>query len=329
MVIDGSTMLWMYGTMVKSRCFEQRLAEVYMEGKRPRFDVAQGIFPGELHLSNGQEPCAVGVAAHLRDDDWCGAGHRSHHVAIARGVCGKAMTAELLGKRSGLCRGFGGHMHLFDKRRKFSSTSIVGEGLPLALGAALSFRMRKQDSVAVAFTGEGSANQGAFHETLNMAGLWQLPLITVIEDNGWGVSVSKAQSTAVASNVERAAGYGMPGVLVDDNDPCSVYAAAAEAVQRARSGGGPTLIEIRTLRLEGHFVGDVQQYRPEEELQTALRNDPIPRFRARLLAEGLADEAELVRLESGARAEVDAWIQHARDDEYPRPEDAIAAGMNG
>jgi pyruvate dehydrogenase E1 component alpha subunit len=189
--------------------------------------------------------------------------------------------------------------------------------------------MRKQDSVAVAFTGEGSANQGAFHETLNMAGLWQLPLITVIEDNGWGVSVSKAQSTAVASNVERAAGYGMPGVLVDDNDPCSVYAAAAEAVQRARSGGGPTLIEIRTLRLEGHFVGDVQQYRPEEELQTALRNDPIPRFRARLLAEGLADEAELVRLESGARAEVDAWIQHARDDEYPRPEDAIAAGMNG
>ena len=255
MTLNADTKIRMYEQMFKNRYFEASMTEVYMEGKRPKFDLAKGIFPGEYHVSAGQEPCAVGVIPHLRDDDWCGTGHRSHHVAIARGISGKGMTAEMLGKITGLCRGYGGHMHLFDKSKNFSTTGIVAEGMPMALGAALSYKMRGRDNVAAVFVGEGAANQGAFHETLNMAGLWRLPLITIIEDNSWGVSVSKKESTAVESNVTRADGYNMPGVLVENNDPYLVYEAAQEAVDRAREGGGPTLIEVQTVRLEGHFYG--------------------------------------------------------------------------
>jgi len=323
MTPDDRTKLWMYEHMLKNRYFEHRMAELYMEGKRPKFDLAKGIFPGEYHVSAGQEPCAVGVAPHLRDDDWCGATHRSHHVAIARGVSGKAMAAEMLGKKTGLCRGYGGHIHLFDMSRKFSTMGIVGEGMPLALGAALSYQMRGRDNVAVTYIGEGAANQGAFHETLNMAGLWKLPLITIIEDNAWGVSVSKKESTAVSDNVVRAAGYAMPGIMVDDNDPYRIYEVAGEAVARARGGGGPTLIEIKTVRMEGHFMGDIEQYRPEEEKSALPENDPIPRLRARLETEGVVTGEALTRLEGAVRIEVESWIQFARDSEYPAPEDAL------
>ena len=309
--------------MFKNRYFEASMTEVYMEGKRPKFDLAKGIFPGEYHVSAGQEPCAVGVIPHLRDDDWCGTGHRSHHVAIARGISGKGMTAEMLGKITGLCRGYGGHMHLFDKSKNFSTTGIVAEGMPMALGAALSYKMRGRDNIAAVFVGEGAANQGAFHETLNMAGLWRLPLITVIEDNSWGVSVSKKESTAVASNVIRADGYNMPGVLVENNDPYLIYEAAQDAVDRAREGGGPTLIEVQTVRLEGHFKGDVEQYRPEEEKSALPENDPIPRLRARLLNENTATDEKLTALEDEIKKEVDSWIVFARESDYPRPEDAL------
>ena len=323
MTLDADTKIRMYEQMFRNRYFEASMTEVYMEGKRPKFDLAKGIFPGEYHVSAGQEPCAVGVIPHLRDDDWCGTGHRSHHVAIARGISGKGMTAEMLGKITGLCRGYGGHMHLFDKSKNFSTTGIVAEGMPMALGAALSYKMRGRDNVAAVFVGEGAANQGAFHETLNMAGLWRLPLITIIEDNSWGVSVSKKESTAVASNVTRAAGYNMPGVLVENNDPYLVYEAAQEAVGRAREGGGPTLIEVQTVRLEGHFTGDVEQYRPEEEKKGLPENDPIPRLRARLLNENTATDEKLAALEDEVKKEVDSWIVFARESEYPRPEDAL------
>jgi len=323
-MLEAATKIWMYENMLKSRYFEARMTDVYMEGKTPKFDLAKGVFPGEYHVSAGQEPCAVGVAPHLRDDDWCGTGHRSHHVAVARGVSGPAMAAEMLGKRTGLCRGYGGHMHLFDMSKKFSTTGIVGEGIPLALGAALSYKLRALDNVAVVFVGEGAANQGAFHESLNMAGLWKLPLIVVIEDNSWGVSVSKKESTAVASNAERAASYNMPGVLVEDNDPYAVYEVAEEAVDRARRRDGPTLIEVRTLRMEGHFKGDIEQYRPKEEIAALPHNDPIPRLRARLLQESVTNEDALKNLESQVRAEVDSWIRFALDSEYPQPQSALS-----
>ena len=323
MTLNADTKTWMYEHMFKNRYFEASMTEVYMEGKRPKFDLAKGIFPGEYHVSAGQEPCAVGVIPHLRDDDWCGTGHRSHHVAIARGISGKGMTAEMLGKVTGLCRGYGGHMHLFDKSKNFSTTGIVAEGMPMALGAALSYKMRGRDNVAAVFVGEGAANQGAFHETLNMAGLWRLPLITIIEDNSWGVSVSKKESTAVESNVARADGYNMPGVLVENNDPYLIYEAAQEAVDRARQGGGPTLIEVQTVRMEGHFTGDVEQYRPEEEKSALPENDPIPRLRSRLLSENIATDEKLTALEDEVKKEVDSWIVFARESEYPRPEDAL------
>ena len=323
MTLNADTKIWMYEHMFKNRYFEASMTEVYMEGKRPKFDLAKGIFPGEYHVSAGQEPCAVGVIPHLRDDDWCGTGHRSHHVAVARGISGKGMTAEMLGKVTGLCRGYGGHMHLFDKSKNFSTTGIVAEGMPMALGAALSYKMRGRDNVAAVFVGEGAANQGAFHETLNMAGLWRLPLITIIEDNSWGVSVSKKESTAVESNVTRADGYNMPGVLVENNDPYLIYEAAQEAVDRAREGGGPTLIEVQTVRLEGHFTGDVEQYRPEEEKRGLPENDPIPRLRSRLLNENIATDEKLTALEDEVKKEVDSWIVFARESEYPRTEDAL------
>lgn len=323
MLLDKATKIWMYEHMLKNRYFEACMTEVYMEGKSPKFDLAKGIFPGEYHVSAGQEPCAVGVMPHLRNDDWCGTGHRSHHVAIARGISGKGMAAEMLGKKTGLCQGYGGHMHLFDKSKNFSTTGIVAEGMPMALGAALSYKMRHKDNVAVVFVGEGAANQGAFHETLNMAGLWQLPLITIIEDNAWGVSVSKKESTAVESNVIRATGYNMPGILIENNDPYHVYGAAKDAVDRARAGEGPTLIEIQTIRMEGHFKGDVEQYRPEKEKEALPEIDPIPHMRLRLLSEKISTEQDLIKLEEDVRSEVDSWIQFARDSEYPRPEDAL------
>ena len=323
MTLNANTKIWMYEQMLKNRYFEACMTDVYMEGKSPKFDLAKGIFPGEYHVSAGQEPCAAGVIPHLRHDDWCGTGHRSHHIAIARGVSGKGMAAEMLGKKTGLCKGYGGHMHLFDKSKNFSTTGIVAEGMPMALGAALSYKMRGRDNVAVVFVGEGAANQGAFHETLNMAGLWRLALITIIEDNSWGVSVSKKESTAVESNVARAEGYNMPGLLVDDNDPYLVYEAAREAVGRAREGAGPTLIEIQTVRMEGHFKGDVEQYRPAEEKSALPENDPIPKLRARLLDEKVTTEDDLTRLEDEVKKEVDSWIVFARESEYPRPEDAL------
>ena len=323
MKLENSTKLWMYEHMLKNRYFEACMTDVYMEGKTPKFDLAKGIFPGEYHVSAGQEPTAVGVMPHLRDQDWCGTGHRSHHVAIAKGISGPAMAAEMLGKKTGLCGGYGGHMHLFDKSKNFSTTGIVAEGMPVAMGAALSYKLRGLDNVAVVFVGEGAANQGAFHETLNMAGLWNLPLITIVEDNAWGVSVSKQESTAVESNAARAAGYGMPGVLVRNNDPYKVFEVAGEAIDTARKGGGPTLIEIQTVRLEGHFKGDVEMYRPEEEKNALPENDPIPKMRLSLLADSVATEEELVSLEKEVEKEVDSWIVFARESDYPLPEDAL------
>ena len=218
-------LLWMYETMLVIREFEERMVNIYLEGKLPpniqhglAFDIAGGPVPGEMHLAAGQEPVAVGVCAHLRDDDTVVGTHRPHHFAIAKGVPLEKMAAELFGKATGLSRGKGGHMHLFDPEHNFSCSGIEGASLPPATGAALAYKKLGQDSVAVAFFGEGAANQGTFHEALNLAGLWQLPVVFVCEDNRWAISVPKSKSTAVASNADRAAAYGMPGISVEHND---------------------------------------------------------------------------------------------------------------
>jgi pyruvate dehydrogenase E1 component alpha subunit len=318
---DGERRLWMYRNMVKSRIYEETIKPAYLEGKQPLFNMAKGPMPGEMHLSNGQEPCAVGVCAHLRADDTVTATHRPHHIAIAKGVELKAMTAEIFGRKAGLSGGRGGHMHLFDARVNFCCSGIIAEGMGPAVGAALAAKLKGSDSVAVSFIGEGAANQGAFHESLNLAALWKVPVVFVIEDNAWGISVSKADSTAIARNAPRAAGYGMPGVFVPDNDADAIYGAAGEAIARARAGQGPSLIEIETYRLEGHFMGDAEQYRPSGELDRLKASDPIPKYRQRLLDAGVAAR-ELDQLEGEARREVEAAFAFARMAELPAPHEA-------
>lgn len=320
--LTNDARLWMYGAMVKSRHFESLIKPAYFEGKTPVFNMANGPVPGEMHLSDGQEPCAVGVCAHLRPADFVTATHRPHHIAIAKGVRLKAMAAEIFGKKAGLSGGRGGHMHLFDASVNFSCSGIIAQGLGPAVGAALAAKLRGEDTIAVAFLGEGAANQGAFHEALNLAAVWRAPVVFVIEDNAYGISVSKRDCTAVARNADRAAGYGMPGVFVPGNDPDLVHAAAGEAIARARRGDGPSLIEIETSRLEGHFMGDAEGYRPAGEVEALRGQDPIPRYRARLLANGFA-EADLLRTEDLARGEVEAAFAFARVAAYPEPQEAF------
>lgn len=314
--------LWMYGAMVTSRLFEQAIKGAYLEGKQPVFNMANGPIPGEMHLSDGQEPCAVGVCAHLSPKDVVTATHRPHHIAIAKGVALEAMTAEIFGRRPGLAGGRGGHMHLFDPSVNFCCSGIIAQGMGPAVGAALAARLSGGTQVAVSFIGEGAANQGAFHEALNLAAVWKVPAVFVIEDNAWGISVSKRESTAVERNSVRAQSYGIPGVFVADNDPEAIFGAAGVAIARARAGGGPSLIEIETCRLEGHFMGDAEGYRPEGEVAKLKSADPIPRYRRHLLEQGVVS-SELDRIESVASNRVRAAFDFARSAPLPATSDAF------
>ncbi len=313
----------MHRQMVRIRLFEETMQQVYLEGKTPAFDIAAGPVPGEMHLAAGQEPVAVGVCAHLRPSDAVTATHRPHHVALAHGMDMRAMAAEIFGKETGLGRGKGGHMHLFDPDTNFGCSGIIAEGMPTAVGHALAFSKLGRDDIAVSFFGEGAANQGAFHESLNLAALWTLPVVFVCEDNAWAISVPKEKSTAIPNNSDRAGAYGIPGVLIPDNDPVAIYEAAGEAVDRARRGGGPTLIEVKTDRLFGHFEGDPQVYRSKEELDQLKERDALRRFERQLVDTGVLAEDEARRVWEEARAEVDEAIAYARESPYPAPESAL------
>lgn len=313
----------MYETMLVSRYFEQTIEAIYLEGKKPVFNMAKGPIPGEMHLSNGQEPCAVGVCAHLTASDIVTSTHRPHHVAIAKGVDLRKMAAEIFGKKSGLSGGRGGHMHIIDVAVNFSCSGIIAQGMGPAVGAALSRKLQNKDGVAVSYIGEGAANQGAFHEALNLAALWKLPVIFIVEDNAWGISVAKKSSTAIPNNAMRAAGYGMPGHLVRGNDPIAVFEAAGTAIDLARRGGGPSLIDIETDRLAGHFMGDAEAYRPKGELETLRARDPIPALKARLQKEDGLSDADNDAIVSRAHARVDDAIKFARESEYPAPNEAL------
>ena len=316
-------LFWMYEKMAEARYYEDRLAAIYMEGKTPKFDIGSGPVPGEMHLSAGQEPCAAGVCVHLRPDDTVTATHRPHHAAIAKGVDLDRMTAEIFGKKTGLAGGRGGHMHLIDPAVNFACSGIIAQGTGPAVGAALAARMQGKDSVAVSYIGDGAANQGAFHEALNLAALWKLAVIFVIEDNSWGISVPKSKSTAVKNNAVRAAAYGIPGLHVADNDTLKVFQAAGEAVERARRGHGPTLIEIETYRYYGHFQGDPELYRPKGEVAELKKKDPIARLGRHMVENGGVLEAELDALQQKVKARVDEAIEFARDSAYPEPAEAM------
>ncbi len=323
MNLSDERLRWAYQTMVTARIYEETLAEIYMEGKTPKFDIAAGTIPGEMHLAAGQEPCAVGVCAHLREGDAITAPHRPHHVAIAKGVDLRKMTAEIFGKETGLSRGKGGHMHLFDRDANFTCSGIVAEGCGPAVGAALAAQMNGRDDIGVSYVGEGAANQGGFHESINLAALWNLGVLFVVEDNQWAISVPKDQSASIPRVADRAAAYGIPGVHIADNDTVALLEAAGEAVERARSGGGPTLIEVETHRYMGHFQGDAEGYRPSDEVERLKEHDPIPRFRDYLIEQDVLTADAADRLEEEAQATVDDAIEFARSSEYPAPASAL------
>ncbi|MGH3322465.1 MAG: thiamine pyrophosphate-dependent dehydrogenase E1 component subunit alpha [Streptosporangiaceae bacterium] len=320
--LDPDTRLALYRTMVLVRTYEEAILREYHADKGPGFDIGKGLVPGEMHLSAGQEPVAAGVCAHLTADDALTAAHRPHHLAIAHGIDLNAMTAEIFGREDGLGRGRGGHMHLFDPATHFSCSGIVAEGFPPALGQAFAFRRRGTGRVAVAVAGEGAANQGGFHEALNLAALWNLPVVFVIEDNDWGISVPRSASTSIPSNADRGAAYGMPGERVEDNAVEGVYAAAGRAVERARSGAGPSLIEVHTLRLWGHFEGDAQAYRGD--LEDVPGRDPIPTYDGALRDDGVLDDAGAAAIKERACARVEDAIAFAKQSPHPDPAEALA-----
>ncbi|AIJ26191.1 MULTISPECIES: thiamine pyrophosphate-dependent dehydrogenase E1 component subunit alpha [Amycolatopsis] len=310
----------LYRTMVLIRTFEEAILREYHADKKPVFDIGAGQIPGEMHLSAGQEPVAAGVCAHLTTDDAVTATHRPHHFAIAHGVDLRKMAAEIFGRVDGLGHGRGGHMHLFDPDTHFSCSGIIAEGYPPALGQALAFQRQGNARIAVAVTGEGAANQGAFHESLNLASLWKLPVVFVVEDNDWGISVPRSASTCVTSNAVRAAGYDMPGERVEDNSVEAVHAAAERAVARARAGEGPSLIEVHTLRLWGHFEGDAQGYRPD--LEGVPGRDPLPTYEAELRRAGVLGDAGAREAADAAAQRVEDAIAFAKQSAEPAPETA-------
>ena len=330
MQIAKDKLLWMFEKMVEIRFYEETMAAVYMEGKLPphiqkglAFDIGSGPVPGEMHLAAGQEPVAVGICAHLTDEDTVVGTHRPHHFAIAKGVPLDPMTAEMFGKRSGLGKGKGGHMHLFDNAHKFSCSGIIGASMPIACGAGLAAKMNRKNWVAVAFFGEGAANQGAFHESLNLAALWGLPVIFVCEDNHWAISVPKTSATSVDSVASRAAAYGIPGIRVLDNDAVAVFEAVQPAIARARAGQGPSLIEVKTDRYFGHFQGDPEVYRPKGEVGQLRKNDPIPRLAAVLADKKWASAAEQEAITDRAHKRVKAAFEFGRESDYPAARDAL------
>jgi len=313
----------MYQTMVKIRRVEERIREIYLNDKLPAFDIAAGLIPGEMHLAAGQEPVAVGMRPHLKKGDAITATHRPHHVAIAQGVDLQRMAAEIFGRDTGLGHGKGGHMHLFSVEPNFGCSGIIGEGMPVAVGAAMAFRHQATDNVALSFFGEGAANQGSFHESLNLASLWNLPVVFVCEDNAYAISVPKTASTCIPDNSDRAAAYGIPGVRVESNDPVAVYEVMGEAIARARRGEGPSLIEIKTDRLWGHFEGDADAYRTEEFKAEMLKNDPLTAFAQRLTEEGILNESDIASIQQAMYDEVEQALQFAQDSPYPDPQAAL------
>jgi TPP-dependent pyruvate/acetoin dehydrogenase alpha subunit len=273
---------------------------------------ARGMMHGTMHLSIGQEAVATGVCAALRKTDFITSTHRGHSHCIAKGADLTRMMAELLAKQTGYCRGRGGSMHIADvETGNLGANGIVAGGIPIAAGAALSQKLQGKDNVVVSFFGDGATNEGAFHEALNLAAVWDLPVIFVCENNKYGMSFSTAKSMKVEKISDRAAAYGMPGVTVDGNDVDAVYAVAQEAVDRARGGGGPTLIECLTYRHKGHSKSDKNLYRTKEEIEFWKTKDPVGIFETKLVDQGVLTQEEVDQVTDKIRGEIRNAIQEA------------------
>lgn len=305
--------------MMTLRAFEETVGKRFYKGE----------IPGFVHLSTGQEAVSVGVCAALKDDDYIGTTHRGHGHIIAKGVDLNRMMAELYGRVDGFCKGKGGSMHVFDKGKGvLGANGIVAGGIPIVTGGALSAKLDGKGRVAVAFFGDGASNEGAFHEAVNLASVWKLPAIYVCENNQYGEFTPNTEASAVKQISQRAAAYNIPGVSVDGNDIEVVYSAAVEAVNRARSGGGPTLLECNTYRWHGHFHGEeamlgAKGYRDKEEIERWKGMCPIARYKKKLVEAGVATVAEVDEIEKFAQATVDQAVAFAQKSPFPKPEDAL------
>jgi TPP-dependent pyruvate/acetoin dehydrogenase alpha subunit len=303
-----------YQLMARMRAFE----ECCLEGVPTR------EIHGELHLGIGQEAIAAGMVGTLRDEDAVVSTHRNHLHAIAKGVPLRPLLAEIYERETGLCRGRGGHMHIFDRERNFSATGIVGSSLGVALGHAYAAWMEHSAAIAVGVTGEGGANTGAFHEALNMAGAWRLPLVVLVENNRYAISVPLEDASATETIAERAPAYAAWGRRVDGTDVEVVAEAFAEAADRARRGRGPALLEATCYRFQGHYEGDPDHYRSQREKESAAHDlDPLALTRRRLLERGDATAEELDAIVEDERSELRALLAEVRSDPMPEPAGAL------
>ena len=294
--------------MHRIRRFEEAAEDSYI----------RGLSYGTMHLSIGQEATAVGMCAPLSDADYITSTHRGHGHCIAKGAELTPMFAEFLGRETGYCKGRGGSMHIAEPAKgNLGANGIVAGGLPIAVGAALSAKKRRAGAVAVAFFGDGANNEGAFHEAMNLASIWKLPVVFVCENNQYAMSTAMERATAVANVADRATAYGVPGVMVDGNDFAAVAAAAFEATDRARAGEGPTLIEAKTYRTRGHSRSDRNRYRTREEIDAWTARDPIARFEKEILAFGLAGEAEVKAIAAEVEKEMAEAVAAASASPWP------------
>lgn len=309
MALTKEKAVWMYQKMQEIRQFEDRVHALF----------TKGILPGFVHLYAGEEAVAVGVCAHLNEKDSITSTHRGHGHCIAKGCDLKGMMAEIYGKATGLCKGKGGSMHIADfDKGMLGANGIVGGGFPLACGAALTAKYKKTENVSVCFFGDGANNQGTFHEGINLAAIWKLPVIFIAENNGYGEATPFSYASSCKSIVDRAAGYNIPGIQVDGKDVMAVYQAAEQAIERAKNGEGPTLIECMTYRNYGHFEGDAQRYKTnQEKTEHQEERDAIALFKNELIKQQLLMNGELSNIEAAVAEAIDEAVTFSEESEYP------------
>ena len=314
--LSREALLEAYRTMRTIREFEERL----------HIEFARGDIPGFVHLYAGEEACATGIMMHLNERDRIASTHRGHGHCIAKGVDVPQMMAEIYGKAAGACRGKGGSMHIADlSKGMMGANGILGAGAPLICGAGLAAKYRNDGGVGIIFFGDGAANQGTVLESMNLAAIWDLPVIFVVENNGYAESTSIHYATKVDSFTDRATGFGMPGVAVDGTDFFAVHEAAGEMINRAREGGGPALLECHTIRFYGHFEGDAQAYKAKgENDKNRAERDCLKLFAERVTSAGILSETELDKMTNEITAMVDAAVTSAKAADYPQASDLFS-----
>jgi len=312
--IEKEKLIDMYRVMVRIRTFEDRVFKEF----------AAGNIPGFVHLYAGEEAIAAGACANLRPDDYITSTHRGHGHLIAKGGKTDRMMAELYGKKTGYNRGKGGSMHIAEVDIGIlGADAIVAAGIPIAGGAALSAQMRGTDQVTLCFFGDGACNTTRFHEGVNLASIWKLPIVYVIENNVYAETTPVSYAMNIPNIADRAAAYGIPGVTVDGNDVLAVHEVVGEALARARKGEGPTLVECKTCRYYGHYEGDTQTYRTKQEFEECRKRDPIPRFRKKLIKMGVLTEKDADKINQEMLEELDKAVKFAEESPFPEPRETL------